>query len=158
MTESQALHILAAYCSKAERCELDIRKKLAAWELGEESSTAIIARLKQEKFLDELRYCQAFVRDKSRFAKWGAVKIEFELRKKRITETIIREAISVLNEEDSDSILAELLVKKNNFVKAQTNYERRVKLVRFAAGKGYKIDQIMRSLDKIIKQEDEDME
>ncbi len=154
MTESQALHKLAAYCSKAERSEWDIRKKLSSWEVGVESSSTIISRLKQEKFLDEMRYSQAFVRDKSRFGKWGVVKIEFELRKKRIPETIIREAISALNEEDTDSILAELLAKKNNYVKAQSNHERRVKLIRFAAGKGYRIDEIIRCMDKIVKGED----
>jgi regulatory protein len=158
MTESQALHKLAAYCSKAERCEWDIRKKLSSWEFSEESSSTIIARLKQEKFLDEVRYTHAFVRDKSRFGKWGVVKIEFELRKKRISETIIRESLSVLDEEDAGSILAGLLAKKNNCVKAQGNYERRVKLIRFATGKGYKMDEIIRCLDKIVKEEDGDLE
>ena len=154
MTESQALYKLAAYCSKAERCEWDVRKKLSSWELAEESSSTIVSRLKQEKFLDEARYAKAFVRDKSRFGKWGVVKIVFELRKKRIPETIIREAMSELKEEDTDSILSELLVRKNNSVKAESDYERRAKLIRFAAGKGYKMDEIVRCVNKMVKDED----
>jgi regulatory protein len=157
MTESQALHKLAAYCSKAEHCEWDVRKKISSWQLDEEVSSRVISRLRQEKFLDEMRYCKAFVRDKSRFGKWGVVKIEFELRKRRISEKVIREAISELNEEDSDTVLSELLIRKNSCVKAQNSYERRAKLIRFASGKGYKMDNIMRCIDKIVKQEDGDL-
>ena len=158
MTESQALHRLAAYCSRAERCESDISKKLLAWELTADSCLRIVTRLKTEKFLDETRYARAFVRDKSRFGKWGQIKIEFELRKKRIPERIIAEAILELNQETTASVLHDLLMKKNTTVKARDYYDRKTKLIRFAASKGYALDDIIRNLDKILNQQDGDME
>ncbi len=157
LSESQALHRLAAYCSKAERCESDIRKKMMLWELSDEEKNRIVTRLRQEKFLDENRYAVAFVKDKSRFGKWGRVKIEFELRKKKIPDSLIHSAIQEMDQEGSNQILTDLLIKKNRLVKAQTDYDRRIKLIRYAASKGYLMDDIVRCLNRIVKEND-DME
>jgi regulatory protein len=151
LTEQQALHKLAAYCSKGERCEMEIRKKLQLWEVSPEEALRIVSRLIQEKFLDEKRYAKAFVKDKSLFAKWGKVKIEFELRKKQISEIVVKEAISEIDDRDAQGILFKLLEMKNKSVKAQTDYERRIKLMRYALGKGYQIDVVKRCLDKLLK-------
>lgn len=43
----------------------------------------IIDRLVVEKFIDEERYCRAFVNDKFRFAKWGKMKITQALYMKK---------------------------------------------------------------------------
>lgn len=158
MIEAQALHKLAAYCSKAERCELDIRKKMMLWEVPDEQQVRILSRLKQEKFLDDERYARAFVNDKSRFSKWGKVKIEFGLRKKKIAETLIRKIVTELPEDEFETVLTDLLRKKEKTVKTQNDYEKRTKLMRFAAGRGFSMEQIMHCMDKIVKSEDEYME
>ena len=44
----------------------------------------IIDRLIDEKFIDERRYCRAFVNDKLRFNHWGRVKIQAKLREKKL--------------------------------------------------------------------------
>ena len=43
----------AAYCSTAERCIQDVQKKIKAAGLSQEEGERIIARLLQEKFIDE---------------------------------------------------------------------------------------------------------
>ena len=121
------------------------------WELTAEEQNRIIQRLIQERFLDELRYAIAFAKDKSKFAKWGRVKVEFELRKKKISEAVISKAVSELKDEDCNRLLTDLLVKKNKQIQARNDYDRRNKLIRYGLGKGYQMDEVIQCLNALIK-------
>ena len=133
----QALHRLAAYCSRAERCIGDIRKKMDAWEIETDRQNQIIHRLLKEKFLDEERYCKAFVNDKAKYNRWGINKIRFELRKKQLPESLIREALKNLDSEENRERLSVLIEQKKKSVKGKNEWEIRQKLLRFAAGRGF---------------------
>ena len=67
ITYEQGLHRTAALCTASEKCTADIRQKLQDWGADEADTARIIAYLIREKFLDETRFCQAFVKDKLRF-------------------------------------------------------------------------------------------
>lgn len=155
-SETQALPKIAAYCSKAERAESDVRKKLLGWELDEESRERIIARLKKENFLNEERYCRSFIKDKIQFNKWGKVKIVFELKKKRISGSIINSCFEEIENSDFEAPLMKILINKSKSVKAANDYEKWTKLVRFGMGRGYSLDQIKKCLSKILDTNGED--
>lgn len=155
-SESQALPKIAAYCSKAERAESDVRKKLLGWELDESSSERIINRLRKENFLNEERYCRSFIKDKIQFNKWGKVKIVFELKKKRIPEFIINSCLEEIESSDYEMPLMKILVTKSKSVKANNEYERWTKLVRFGMGRGYSFDQIKKCLSQILNNDGEE--
>ena len=53
-----------AYCASAEHCIWDVRQKLRQWGATNEDAESIIAHLQAERFVDEQRYCNAFVHDK----------------------------------------------------------------------------------------------
>lgn len=148
-SENQALAKLAAYCSKAERAEYDVLKKLIVWEFSDEVSQKIINRLKQENFLNEKRYCRSFIRDKIKFSKWGQTKIIFELRRKRISEQIIDNELKNIEGTEFEGPLLKILETKSKSVKANNQYEKQVKLIRFALGRGYSLDQIKRCLQNM---------
>lgn len=148
-SEAQALSKLAAYCSKAERAEFDVRRKAEGWELPAEAISRIISRLKNEKFLDEERYCRSFINDKAKFNKWGESKIRFELRKKKIPEAVISFCLQDFESERFDQPLFDLLSAKIKTVKATSDYELNTKLIRFALGRGYSFDQIKKTLQKL---------
>lgn len=147
--EEEALHRCAAYCSSAERCVQDVGKKLDRWELTKEVQHRIISRLMKEGFLDEARYCRSFVNDKSRFARWGKNKIVYALRAKGIADELIADAMEGVNPEETKENLLKLLCAKAKTVKGKDEYEVRMKLIRFAAGRGYELSLIYRCLDKI---------
>lgn len=90
----------AAYCSTAERCIQDVQKKIQAAGLTSEEGERIIARLLQEKFIDESRFSGYFVNDKLRFNKWGRIKIAYELHKKNIPASIRSEALERIDEKN----------------------------------------------------------
>jgi regulatory protein len=150
MTYEQTLNHLAAYCSRGEKCIWDIRRKMDAWEISIVEQNKIIHYLQQEKFLDESRYCRAFVNDKSQYNRWGAYKIEQELKKKQLPETLIREALGNINSEEHREQLHQLLQNKKKTIKGKTEFEIKQKLMRFAAGRGFLLDDIEKAIDKII--------
>lgn len=155
-SETQALPKIAAYCSKAERAEFDVRKKLLGWELETDSCERIITRLKKENFLNEERYCRSFIKDKIQFNKWGKIKIAFELKKKRVPEFIIDSCFEDIENSDFELPLLKILTNKAKSVKGSNDYERWTKLVRFGLGRGYSFDQIKKCLSKIVDTHGED--
>jgi regulatory protein len=146
MTYEQALHRLAAWCSRAERCVYDLRRKMDVWKISREDQEKIIQRLQQEKFLDESRYCLAFVKDKFHYNRWGVQKIKYELRKKQIPDGLIRKALENIDPEESREQLRRLLENKRKTVKGNTEFEIRLKLMRFAAGRGFSLEEIEKAL------------
>ena len=80
-SEEAAFAKLAAQCSTAEYCTNDIEKKMRRWEMDETSIKKIIQRLLDEHFIDNTRYCRAFIKDKILFNRWGRRKIEGAYRK-----------------------------------------------------------------------------
>jgi len=154
-SESQALPKIAAYCSKAERAEYDVRKKLIDWELNEKETQRIIDRLKKENFLNEERYSRSFIKDKIRFNKWGKIKITFELRKKKITESVINMCFDEFEDDEFEEPLLHLLKTKAKSIKANDEYEKQTKLIRFALGRGYSLSETKKCL-KLLNYKDEE--
>jgi len=142
LSYEQTLNRLAAYCSRAERCIWDIRQKMNDREVSAKEQEQIIQRLQNEKFLDESRYCLAFVNDKSRYSHWGAYKIKQELKKKQLPESLIREALKNISPEEALEHLRQLLQNKKKTVKGKTEFEIKQKLMRFAAGRGFSLGDI----------------
>jgi regulatory protein len=146
MTSEQVLHRLAVWCSRAERCAYDLRRKMDAWKVPLEEQDKIIQHLQQEKFWDESRYCCAFVNDKSRYNQWGIQKIRYELKKKQIPDSFIQEALENIDPEESKEQLRRLIQNKRKTVKGKNEFEIKQKLMRFATGKGFSLSEIEKIL------------
>lgn len=138
-----------AYCSLSEHCRSEVLGKLQQWGAPEEAWEEIVLHLEKERYVDEFRYAAFFVRDKYRFNQWGRIKIEQALRMKRIPSACISAGMEEIDEEEYLSILATLLERKARSVKAASDYERKGKLVRFAAGHGYELDSILTCLQRM---------
>jgi regulatory protein len=142
----QALQRLAAYCSRGERCVQDILRKTIPWNLSEQEQKRLIQYLQKEKFLDEERFCRAFVHDKMQYNHWGIYKIRYELQKKQISESLIREVLSEIDAEETRRRLRQMLAAKRRTLKGKNDYEIDQKLMRFAAGKGFSLEDIEAAL------------
>lgn len=132
-----------AYCSLSEHCKSEVLGKLQQWGAPEKTWEAILNHLEKERYVDESRYATFFVRDKYRFNQWGRIKIAQALRMKHIPSACIDEAMEEIDEQEYLNILTSLLKKKVRSIKASNDYERNGKLVRFAAGHGYEIGDIL---------------
>jgi len=123
------------------------------WEMSEEEQEKVIERLVKEKFIDEERYCRAFIADKIRYNKWGRRKIEQALAMKRIPQDIVQNALAEVDEEEYLEILRPLIAAKRRSVKAKSEYELDCKLIRFAMGRGFLMDEIRRVLEEEMNNE-----
>lgn len=148
-TTTEAQLKAETYCSAAERCIFDVETKLTAWGIAPHEQQPIIDKLCKERYLDQARYCRAFVRDKYRFNQWGRVKINQTLRMKRIASEQIFQGLLEIEEEEYLKILKQLLQQKGRTIKAKNDYEYSTKLIRFAVGRGFEISDIQHILKEL---------
>jgi regulatory protein len=146
MEYKEALQRAAALCSNQERNTQYIARKLSEWEIPPVNAEKIIRKLKEEKFLDDMRYASFFVKDKFRFNRWGKIKIGYALRQKGIPEGAIDEALSQIDDEDYLQTCRELIRQKSASLKETNPYTRKAKLVRFASQRGFESELIYRIL------------
>jgi regulatory protein len=132
-----ALSRAMALCSKKEYCCDEIRLKLDAWGIKFPDSEKIINTLIREKFIDEVRYANAFTRDKFRYNKWGKIKIGSQLRFKKIPQDIIKDSLDALDYDAYTKLLKDLLDNQKKRVRAKNEYDLRAKLLRYALSKGF---------------------
>lgn len=147
ITEQEAYLRLASLCAQAEHCQYEIKEKMRRWELGEEAQTRIMERLVKERYIDEMRYARAFVKDKVVYNKWGRRKVEQALWQKHIDDDIRQCVLEEVDDETYVSVLRPLLKQKRKSTKAGSEYEMNQKLVRFAMGRGFTFDIIRQCID-----------
>lgn len=148
-TEGELKYKAEVYCSAAERCPSEVEKKLLQWGATAERVEAIMLHLFKERYLDTSRFCRAFVRDKYRFNQWGRMKISQALRMKQLSAADIESGMDEIDDAEYHTILAALLKQKSRSVKAATPYERNAKLIRFAVGRGFLMDEILRHIKDV---------
>ena len=123
MTEEQALQKLAALCSQSEHCTSEMKEKMTRWGIDEDAQQRVVEYLVANRYVDDRRYARSFVNDKLKYNKWGPRKIEQSLWMKHIDESILREALDDVDNEEYISVLRPLLTSKRKTTKAETDYE-----------------------------------
>ena len=141
MEYSRCLSRLQKLCSKAEYCTADIYRKALKDLDGDASEAArIVAALVEDRYVDDARFASAFAREKSSVQGWGPVKIRFQLRSKGISDAHITAALSEIDSTRADDRLERLLVAKARTL--QGDPQIRLKLLKFALGRGYTYDSV----------------
>ena len=135
------LNNLRRQCSRREYCTSDVLAK-ALKSLGgdREAADKVVAKLVEEKYVDDSRYAQAYAREKSSISGWGEVKIRYMLSAKGLSKDVITEALAEIDEKKADSRLEKLLENKYRTLKEDPQWK--IKLLRFALGRGYSYDQV----------------
>ena len=140
--EAEALRRLAALCSRGEHCSGEMLSKMRVWGIDDEAQERVLKRLVENRFVDDERFARLFVRDKIKFSKWGRRKIEQALWAKHMDEDIARRVLDEVDDADYLAVLRPLIQQKARSIKAESDYERRGKLTKFALGRGFTMDLI----------------
>ena len=128
-------------CSRREYCVSDIRAKLMKELEGDAQKVeTAINKLKDEKYVDDLRYATAYARDKASISGWGATKIRYMLSAKGVAKDVISEALNEVDEVKASTRLEKLLENKYKSLKDDPQWK--IKLLRFALGRGYSYDEV----------------
>lgn len=128
-------------CSRREYCVSDIRAKLMKELDGDvQKVETAINKLKDEKYVDDQRYATAYARDKASISGWGATKIRYMLSAKGVAKDVISEALNEVDEVKASTRLEKLLENKYKSLKDDPQWK--IKLIRFALGRGYSYDEV----------------
>lgn len=155
-TSEQAFQQLSAACAQAEHCQQEMLDKMRRWGLDESEQASVMERLVKGRYVDDERFCRAFVRDKIKYNKWGRRKVEQALWMKRIDEHISKPLLDEVDDEEYLSILRPMLKQKRKSIKAKSEYELTMKLIKFALGRGFTMDIIKQCIE--VEDEDEFLE
>lgn len=149
-TPETAYRYATGRCARAELCRADLRPKLLARGLAPDAAEALLDRLEREHYIDERRYAAAFVHDKMTNNRWGRHKVRQALRLKGIGDEAVREALAAVDADAYAAGLNALLASKLRTVRAANDYERRMKLLRFAASRGFEPEWAAKVVDRLV--------
>ncbi len=150
MDAARAFNRAATLCARRERCSSDIEKKLVQWGVSPSIIDEVIKKLHNENYINEERYTGFFVRDKLRFNNWGRHKIRYHLKHKKISASVIEDALDMINSDEYISILEHILRVRAKTIKEKDAYKKKASLVRFASSRGFEMDLIFTVLDQIL--------
>lgn len=138
-----------SYCSRAEKCESDVRTYLYKQQVASETIEKIVDSLKEDKFVDNERYARAFVSDAFKFNKWGRLKIRQALLAKGISDKIMAEPLSEIDEAEYMSLLESLIKSKLKSVRGDDEYKVKASVFRFAYSRGFEPELVEKVWEKI---------
>lgn len=140
---------MRALCSRREYCRKDVMKKvMTALDGDVAKAEEVVAKLVEERYVDDLRYAAAFARDKASIAGWGEAKIRYMLSSKGIDRELIAQALDEVDDKRAEIRLEKLM--ENKVRSLRDDPQRRLKLLRFGLGRGYSYDQVTEMIDKML--------
>lgn len=155
-TPQQALQSLMRLCARSEHSSGDALRLMKRWGVADDEARKVLSQLQNERFIDDARFAEAFVRDKLNLSGWGAYKIKMSLRAKGVSREIIEEVVAPMIEAtDMKERLEDIMQRKLRTLKYSSPYDAKSKLIRFAASRGYDMEQAVECASKLIKDIDD---
>ena len=146
-TPDEALAALMRLCARAEKSEGDARRLMRGWGVAEKDA-------EQDRFIDDSRYAEAFVREKLRLSGWGEYKIRTALQRKGVSKERIDAALSQADRPAMGERLAQQLERKARTVKYASQYELKTKLIRYGLSLGYDYEAVMDAASAMVRETD----
>ncbi len=143
------------WCAAEERCESGVREKLVVWGAGADDADEIVAVLREEGYLDDVRYARAYCESKMLHQHWGRQKVIYQLRLKRLPREAIEEGMAAVDEEQYMEMLREVAEKKLSAVggeRGPVGTDVRRKMMAFLSSRGFTMSEINEVITKITKQ------
>ena len=152
-TPDTALEDLMGYAARAERSSGDALRLMRRWGIGEVDRRQILEKLQRQHFIDDERFAEAYVREKTRLAGWGIHKIRAGLRMKGIAPALIERVTQVLSDQrpDNKQRLAELLARKRRSLKEADVYKVKDKLIRFGMSRGFDYEDVADVVQQVLQ-------
>ena len=138
LSKAEWLDKCEAYCARSEHCAADVRRKLYEWQAPMDFADGIVESLYSNDFLNDARFCRAYVHDKVEYQSWGRIKIQAGLRALDLPEQEIREALDNIDNIVYAKNLRALIASRKN--------DSEEKMLRFLAQRGFTFDEIKQAL------------
>lgn len=135
------------YCALSEQCESGVRQKLISWGAASDEVEAIVARLRDDDYLNDVRYARVFGEGKLIGQRWGRQKVLYHMRTKHLSQEAIEAGMSVIDDETYFSILEEECAKKLHTLGDELTVDVRRRMYSFLSSRGYTVAEIARVID-----------
>ena len=160
LSKAEWLSKAEAYCARAEHCAADVRRKLFEWQAPSKTADFspadgldlfdfIEQKLRENDFINDTRFCRAYVHDKVEYQAWGRLKIKAGLQALQLPDSAIREALDSIDESKYFANLRYLIEQhspaSSDKVKTKANANAKDsedKLLRFLLQRGFTYDEI----------------
>ncbi len=152
VTDSLALQKLQSFCGYQERSLSEVKTKLQNLGLYGERMEAVILKLMDDNFLNEERFALAYARGKFRIKSWGKIRIQLELKARKVPEHLIKKA---LKEIDTEGGYFETLNRLLTYKLRETEGDRE-KAAAYALRRGFESEFVFDALNKLKNSKNED--
>jgi regulatory protein len=142
LTKEEAAQKIKHYCSYQERCHSEVKEKLYGYGLRKTEVETLLSQMVEEDYLNEERFAIQFAGGKFRMKQWGKQKIKYELQQKRVSDYCIKKALAHIDNDDYDTTLQKVALKKWNTLKGEQYISRQAKTMQFLLRKGYESKQV----------------
>ena len=146
----EAKIILEKYCIYQERSHKEVIDKLKKINIIPEAIDQIVSSLIQENFLNESRFAKSFSRGKFRIKNWGKKRIIFYLKRHKISEYNINNALKEIDEVDYINTLNKLSEKVWDSTKGHKIVTRKKKFISALKYRGWENNLIYEKLNEIL--------
>ena len=154
-TPQQALQSLMRMCARSERSSGDALRLMKRWGVADVEARKVLSKLQSDRFIDDARYAEAFVRDKLNLSGWGAYKIKMTLRTKGVSKEVIDEVVApMIDSTDMKERLEDIMQRKMRTLKYSSIYDAKTKLIRFAASRGYDMEEAIECASRVLNNYD----
>ena len=136
------------FLSYRPRSEKEVIDYLRKKKISENVISQIMAKLSEYKFIDDKKFTQFWIEQRTKFKHKPTWVIKLELRQKGINQELIEEVLSTIDDtKDADLISAKKLAeKKLDFYRNLEPSKRREKVISFLLRKGFSYDIVKKIL------------
>ncbi|MBP7279292.1 MAG: RecX family transcriptional regulator [Sedimentibacter sp.] len=142
--------------SRYARSEYELRLKMKNKGFEPELIDKAVGTLKEQKYLDDDRYCEMFINDKINISKDGVRKIKEALYYKGIDKKIIEEKIKNISQDSEEERALILGSKKLPNIKETDTRKKIAKLSNYLIGKGFEYETVNKTVRKLLSIEADD--
>ena len=129
---------LERYCAYQDRSTYEVEKKIRTFINQEEKVDLLVSELIIDGFLNQNRFVESFIQGKVVLKKWGKQKIRMALIQHKIPKELIDQGLNGIPNQKYNHNLQVLAEKKARSFKVElSEYEKKVKVLRFLSAKGY---------------------
>ena len=154
LSVKELIQKLESFCAYQERCHQEVESKLRSMTSNSDEIGEVIVHLLQNNYLNEERFARAFARGKNRIKYWGKSRIVNELKQRKISETIIRLALTEIDADEYDLAFEVLATRQWESIRETNVYKKRKKFCDFLLRKGYDSGMVYEMVRKIERLKD----
>lgn len=136
------------FLSVRPRSEKEVRDNLATKKVTPEIINTLLHRLKDKKLLDDEKFAIWWIEQRNTFRPIGKQLIKIELKRKGISDEIVKKLTAQENKEPEINAARELVKKRMSRYKGINQKELLPKLQRFLLSRGFSFDTIRSAIDE----------